>query len=80
MVTAMVYYLMNFNPPGELGIVSENNVYLMSGPSASSDVVSIIDPGHKVKIRGKQDVWLEIEWQNQTAFTKKKNIKTLSSL
>ena len=80
MVTALLFYLMNFDPPGQLGIVCEHNVYLMSGPSSGSDVISIIEPGHKVKITGKQDVWLEIEWDNQIAYTKQKNIKPLSAL
>jgi hypothetical protein len=49
-------------------IVSGNNTYLMSGPSAGASVVAIIGEGHKLRVNSKKDVWLEVEWMDRPAY------------
>ena len=58
-----------FTAPEE-GIVSANQTYLMSGPSAGSSVIAIISEGHQLKIKDKKDVWMKVEWQDKTAYVK----------
>lgn len=52
------------------GIVSQPATYLMSGPSAGASVVAIIEEGHQLKIKGKKDVWLRVEWLDQDVYIK----------
>ena len=59
-----------FNDYLKAGIVSESSTYLMSGPSAGSSVIDIIDQGHQVKILGQQDVWIKVNWKDKEVFIK----------
>jgi len=54
----------------KVGIVSESSTYLMSGPSAGSSVIDIIDQGHQLKILGQQDVWVKVTWKEKEVFIK----------
>lgn len=56
--------------PSSKGIVARANTYLMEGPSGGASVKAIVQAGHRVEIKGKHDVWLEIEWQGEPAFIK----------
>lgn len=47
-----------------------DSTYLMSGPSAGANVVTLISEGHKLKITGKNDVWLKVEWLDKEAYVK----------
>lgn len=51
-------------------IILQPNTYVMSGPSPGSDVVEILDAGHKVEVVGKKDVWLKIRWRDEEAYLK----------
>lgn len=76
----ILFYLINFGQDSNLGIIESSNSYLMSGPSSSSDVIEIVDAGHRVKIIDHNDVWLKIQWDGGTAYTKEKNIRRISLL
>ena len=76
----ILFYLINFGQTSNLGIIESSNSYLMSGPSSSSDVIEIVDAGHRVKIIDHNDVWLKIKWDGKTAYTKEKNIRRISLL
>jgi len=52
------------------GIVSDNQTYLMSGPSAGSSVIAIIGEGHQLKIKDQKDVWLKVEWHDKNVYVK----------
>lgn len=58
----------NFSGAVQQGIVVQNNVYLMRGPSAAAGVAEVIGAGHRVTVKGKQDVWVQIEWDGGSAF------------
>lgn len=55
-------------------IVSTNNTYLMSAPSAGASVVSIVRDGHRVKVYGKKDVWVRAEWGGESVYIKESNL------
>lgn len=54
----------------QTGIITNTSTYLMSGPSSASNVVEIINDGHKVEVIGKKDVWLKIKWAGDVAYVK----------
>ncbi|MEK6781961.1 MAG: SH3 domain-containing protein [Bacteroidota bacterium] len=57
-----------------VAIVSEPSTYLMSGPSAGSSVMGIIDEGHLLKILGKTDVWIKVNWKDQEVYIKENSL------
>jgi hypothetical protein len=61
---------MNFKQSHAMGIISKNNTYLMDGPSAGSSVVSIVRDGHRVKIKGRKDVWIKVQWGEKDVYVK----------
>jgi hypothetical protein len=46
----------------------------MSGPSAGSSVVEIIDEGHLLDVLGKKDIWVHTKWMNQDVYVKEDQI------
>lgn len=68
--SVLLFVQSNLLTSSEQAIVSKPDTYLMSGPSSGSTVVGIIDEGHQVKIKGKHDVWVRVEWLNEEAFIK----------
>lgn len=76
-VILIMTYLINFNNKKNLGLVIEDQAYLMSGPSAASDLIETIGEGHKVEILGKKDIWYEIEWKGRRAFLRESKIDPL---
>jgi hypothetical protein len=58
----------NFPVQYRTGIIANSNTYLMTGPSAGASVVQIINEGHRVRIIGKSDVWLKVQWHNKEAY------------
>jgi hypothetical protein len=49
----------------------------MTAPSAGAEVVKISEKGHKVKVAGQQDVWMQIEWNGEIAFVRQDNLRLL---
>ena len=74
LVCALLFYLVNFGKEYNQGIVARAGTHLMAGPSAGAEPVEIIDPGHRVKILGYNDVWTRIEWNDKEVFVKRKNL------
>ncbi|GCC52756.1 SH3 domain-containing protein [Chryseotalea sanaruensis] len=62
----------------ETAIIAQPNTYLMSGPSAGSDLIDIVDAGHKLTITGKKDVWLEARLDGQTVYVKQEKLMLLT--
>lgn len=55
-------------------IISQDHTYLMSAPSSGSDVLAILDKGHKLKLNGQSDIWLEVEWQKKKAYLRRNKV------
>jgi hypothetical protein len=67
-------FMINFGLDRPRGIIISDNTYIMEDPSSASDLIDIVDKGHKVKIHGKDDVWYEIEWRDETAWIRENNL------
>ena len=55
-------------------IIIQPNTYLMSGPSAGSDLVEIVEAGHKIRVKGKKDVWLRALWGDQVVYLREEKL------
>lgn len=76
-MVGLLFYHINFSNIYNKGIVVTAQSYLMEGPSSGADLVEIIEKGHRVNVRDKKDVWVEIEWDGKTAYIRENNITTI---
>ena len=70
-----LFYATNLPLTEPRGIVANDYVYIMSGPSAGSAVVDVIRKGHRLKILGKEDVWYRVEWKEKVLYVKSTALK-----
>lgn len=77
LVLALTFFFVNFTGPKEKGIVTSDNAYVMSGPSAAAELVEVVGQGHKVEIIGKSDIWYEIQWRGKRAYVRENNLNEL---
>lgn len=77
LVVGLLFYLVNFSVVPDYGIIVDSNTYIMTAPSAGSDVVNITNKGHKVKVSGNEDVWARIEWNGEPAYIRQDNLRLL---
>ena len=66
--------IINYKEP-RIGIVSDNNTFIMNEPSSASDVFMIIKKGEKLKITNNDiEAWYEVSMKNKKKFVRKKNL------
>jgi hypothetical protein len=73
LVIGLLFYSTNFYS-SESGIVTSDKAYLMDGPSAGANVVSIINEGTLLKLLGSEDVWIRVKWTDKEVYLKEKSI------
>ncbi|MFY0593604.1 SH3 domain-containing protein [Roseivirga sp.] len=76
-VLGLTFFFVNFTGPKEQGIVTSDNAYVMSGPSAASELVEVVGQGHKIEIIDKKDIWYQIKWRGKRAFVRETNLESL---
>jgi hypothetical protein len=74
---AFIFFYANFLTLGQQGILLNPNVPIMTAPSAGAGLVTTAGVGHRVNIVGEQDIWYRIEWEGQTAYIRKNNLRLL---
>jgi hypothetical protein len=72
-----ILYYINFLDLGDAGIIKNNQVAIMSAPSAGGSWLATATEGHKVPITGQQDIWYEIKWKGEKAYIRKNNVLEL---
>ncbi|WP_299758033.1 SH3 domain-containing protein [uncultured Pontibacter sp.] len=72
-----ILFYINLLNLGDEGIIKNNQVAIMSAPSAGADWIATTSQGHKVPITGEQDIWYEIKWKGETAYIRKSNLLEL---
>jgi tetratricopeptide (TPR) repeat protein len=70
----ILFYVVNLGKSYHQGIIIHPDTYLMAGPSAGSKLIGIVDQGHRVKVKGKKDVWVKVEWEDQEAYIRENNL------
>lgn len=78
LVLGVLFYTLNFGLRYNRAVVIDENTFLMTGPSAASDVYRIIGKGHRLPINGAQDVWVKTEWDNEAVYIKSSKIRPIS--
>ncbi len=70
-------FFINFFNKKELGIISNVESYIMSGPSAAAELIEVVGEGHKVEILDKRDIWYEIKWRGGRGYIRENNLEKL---
>jgi hypothetical protein len=61
-------------------IVSSGNTYVMEGPSGAAPVVEVINPGHRLTVLNRKDIWIEIEWKGRSGYIKQNRLLPIATL
>lgn len=72
-----ILFYLNFLSLGQEGIVRNDQVAVMSAPSAGASWLATASQGHKVRILGEQDTWYRIKWNGTRAYVRKNNLLPL---
>lgn len=75
---AILFVMVNYTDVEKKAIIIADNVYIMSGPSAGSKVVSIAGKGHRVELGNREDVWFQIEWEGEPAYIRQGNLQIVN--
>jgi hypothetical protein len=70
----VVLIFLNIKKADQQAIISQDNVYLMSAPSAGSALVYIAQKGHRLDVQQQQDIWVQVQWNGQIAYVRKQNV------
>lgn len=74
----LAFYIINFGKSYNRAIVNQTNTYLMSGPSAASEVLKIIGKGNRVSTISQTDVWTKVNVGSTTGYIKTSKLKEVS--
>ena len=69
--------LNNFYREAKKAIITSDRAYLMDGPSPGSNIIEIVENGHKVSVLGQNDVWTKISWGDRKVYIKEFNLKAI---
>ena len=76
-ILVLLFVANNFGRERTKAIVTTSNSYLMKGPSPGSDVIQVLAKGHRVEIKGQNDVWTKISWNDYDGYVKTFNLKPI---
>jgi hypothetical protein len=77
LILGLTVFFVNFAGARDKGIVTGDNSYVMSGPSAAAELIEVVSQGHKVEIIDKSDIWYQIKWRGGTAYVRENNLQEL---
>ncbi len=75
---AALFYMLNFGHDYNKAIINQSNTYMMSGPGAGAEMMSIVDKGNRLKTLGEFDVWTKVEFENKTGYIKTDKLKKIA--
>lgn len=78
LLLGLLYVLVNYGSEYQKGIIMSPNAYLMQAPSSGADLLEVVKKGHRVRIVGKEDVWVKINWNGNTAYVRENNIRPIN--
>ncbi len=61
----------------ERAIVLNDHTLLRSAPSAAAEPLESIEKGHRVRVLEQSDIWVKIEWNDQSAYLRKGRIRLI---
>lgn len=71
----MVIFLANnfLNGP-HTGLITNSPTFIVSNPSAGGELIEMVEPGHRVRIKSSKDIWYEVDWKDRSAYIKKSDV------
>jgi len=72
-----MFFANNFLKNSRSALITNSPSLILSKPTAAGELIQRVEPGHRVKIVGTEDIWYEIEWKDKMAYIKKENVSIL---
>jgi uncharacterized protein YgiM (DUF1202 family) len=76
---ALLFVVINFGEGYPKAIILSDQAYLRSAPSSGADVVGILDKGNRVSVQNREDVWVKISWEDQSAYIRESHLAEIES-
>lgn len=73
----LLFFANNFLSRPNSGLITHSPTLILSDPTGAGELIQRVEPGHKVKIKGSNDIWYKIEWKGNQAYVKKSNVTKL---
>jgi hypothetical protein len=77
LLITLIFATNNFLKAQNTALVTKSPTLIVSKPSAGGELVDMVEPGHRVKIKSSKDIWYEIEWKERIAYIRKDNVTRL---
>ncbi|GAA0880278.1 hypothetical protein GCM10009119_32480 [Algoriphagus jejuensis] len=71
---SLIFVTNNFLKAQNAALVTNSPTLIVSKPSAGGEMVDLVEPGHRVKIKASKDIWYEVEWKEKVAYIRKDNV------
>lgn len=72
-----IFFANNFLKSSKSALITNSPSLILSEPTAAGELIQRVEPGHRVKIVGSEDIWYEIKWKEKVAYIKKENVAML---
>ena len=73
----MIFLANNFLNGPRTALITSSPTFIVSQPTAGGDLVDMVEPGHRIRIKSAKDIWYEVEWKNKSAYIKKEDVTRL---
>ncbi|WP_317046463.1 SH3 domain-containing protein [Algoriphagus chordae] len=73
----LIFGANNFLDGPHTGLVTSSPTFIVTEPSAGGELVDMVEPGHRVRIKSTKDIWYEVEWKDKKAYIKKEDVTRL---
>ncbi|MBN7803611.1 hypothetical protein J0A67_22290 [Algoriphagus aestuariicola] len=73
----LIFVTNNFLKAQNAALVTNSPTMIVSKPSAGGEMIDLVEPGHRVKIKASKDIWYEVEWKEKIAYIRKDNVTRL---
>ncbi|WP_232825729.1 SH3 domain-containing protein [Algoriphagus litoralis] len=77
LLIVLIFVTNNFLKSQNAALVTKSPTLIVSKPSAGGELVDLVEPGHRVKIKSSKDIWYEVEWKEKIAYIRKDNVTRL---
>lgn len=77
LVLALLFVFNNEFFSTDRAIILNDHTLLRSAPSAAAEPLESIKKGHRVRVLEQSDVWVKIEWNEQSAYLRKGRIRLI---
>lgn len=77
LLIVFIFATNNFLKSQNTALVTKSPTLIVSKPSAAGELVDLVEPGHRVKIKSSKDIWYEVEWKEKIAYIRKDNVTRL---